>query len=45
MHLNPNKCKELRISFASNSKELLANEELFHAVVVEVKELEVVSSN
>ena len=38
MHLNQNKCKELRISFTSNPKEL-------HAVVVEVKELEVVSSN
>ena len=37
MNLNPEKCKELRISFACNSKK-------FHAVVVEGKELQVVSS-
>ena len=37
MYLNPDKCKGFRISFARNPKE-------FHAVVVEGKELEVVSS-
>ena len=36
-HLNPNKCKGFRILFARNPEE-------FHAVVVEGKELDVVSS-
>ena len=37
MHLDPDKCKGLGISFARNPREV-------HAVVVERKELEVVSS-
>ena len=37
MYLNPDKCKGFRISFTRNPEE-------FHAVVVEGKELDVVSS-